>query len=68
MKPFDQWFNEAWKAVEVKEEELPDGVYMSGDKLMATCSFCQEDYVIEFDVKDFNQEYSTCNGSDRCAL
>lgn len=67
MKPFDQWFNEAWKAVEVKEPELPDGLEILSDgTLQSKCVICNEHYQFLGEPTKFTKEYSYCYGSERC--
>ncbi len=44
----------------------PEGVWKSGDDWMAECRSCGRDYVIVYDIGDFDPSVNLCGGSDRC--
>lgn len=52
--------------IEARNGNPPEGVWQRGNNWMAECSRCGRDYVIEYDVGDFDPDMNLCGGSDRC--
>lgn len=52
--------------VEANNGNPPDGVWKVGRDWMACCTNCEADYVVDYDIGDFDPNVNLCGGSDRC--
>jgi hypothetical protein len=67
MKDFGRWLAEQCaQAIEITDDELPDGLYRRYGKVWATCRSCEKDYEVQCDPKHFSQDMSYCGGSQHC--
>lgn len=51
---------------EARNGNPPEGVWPRGEDWVAECSSCGRDYVICYDIGDFDPSMSLCGGSYSC--
>jgi hypothetical protein len=67
MKSFDRWFRESIKTPPTEapesEPELPDGLYMSSDKIMSHCVSCGDEFHVYYydPANGWDPDYAYCN-------
>lgn len=67
MKDFGRWLAEqSAAAIQISDDDLPEGLYRRYEKIWATCRSCERTYELWYDPKDFTQDMSYCCGSPSC--